>query len=157
MAFCANCGSEVNGSFCGKCGMAVGATVPPPNAGFAGSNTSPSAAGLTDNVAAALSYVLGIVSAILFLAIAPYNQNPLVRFHAWQSLLLSAGSIAVFMAFGFFGVLLPFVGFLLLLLEIPLAFGLFGLWLFLIWKTFSNERIVLPFIGPLAEQQAGMR
>jgi uncharacterized membrane protein len=86
MAFCPSCGTQVEGRYCGKCGAVVdaGATptgpVPPIAAG---------AAGLTDNVASALCYVLGFVTGIIFLVLAPYNQNRAIRFHAFQSIFLS--------------------------------------------------------------------
>ncbi len=45
-----------------------------------------SAPGLTENVASALCYALGWITGIVFLVLAPYNQNRTVRFHAWQSI-----------------------------------------------------------------------
>jgi len=84
MAFCASCGAPVEGKFCAKCGAPMGAAVPPP-----GAAPGVAAAGMTDNAASALCYVLGLITGILFLVLAPYNQNKTIRFHAFQSIFLS--------------------------------------------------------------------
>jgi hypothetical protein len=80
MPFCSNCGAEVQGNFCAKCGAPMagpaGGTAPPPPPPV------PTATGLTDNVAAALCYLLGLLTGILFLVLAPYSQNRTIRFHA---------------------------------------------------------------------------
>lgn len=113
---------------------------------------------MTDNVAAALCYLLGLVSGVLFLVLAPYNQNRAIRFHAFQSIFLHVGSIAVFIGLMILtGILhfIPFVGTLLGLVLYPLVgLGLFVLWLMLMYKAYNNERWVLPIIGELAEKQA---
>ncbi|MEQ1884557.1 MAG: hypothetical protein ABL967_05800 [Bryobacteraceae bacterium] len=116
------------------------------------------APGMTDNVAAALCYVLGLVTGILFLVLAPYNQNKNIRFHAFQSIFLHVGSIAVFIALMVCtGILrlIPFLGVLISAILYPIvAFGFFILWLVLMYKAYNNERWVLPVIGDLAEKQA---
>src|SRR5580692_11390896 len=43
--------------------------------------------GLSDTAASGLAYIT-IVPAIIFLVVAPYNQNATIRFHAWQSIFL---------------------------------------------------------------------
>jgi uncharacterized membrane protein len=43
---------------------------------------------------------------------------------------------------------------LTLLLSMLLSFGGLLLWLFMMWKTYQNEKVVLPIVGPLAEKQA---
>ena len=53
--------------------------------------SEPNQTGLTDNAAGAVAYIT-IVPAIVFLVIPPYNTNPYVRFHAWQSIFLNHGS-----------------------------------------------------------------
>ncbi|MEQ1945656.1 MAG: hypothetical protein ABL995_00600 [Bryobacteraceae bacterium] len=116
------------------------------------------APGMADNVAAALCYVLGLVTGILFLVLAPYNQNKNIRFHAFQSIFLHVGSIAVFIALMVCtGILrlIPFLGVMISAILYPLvAFGFFILWLALMYKAYNNERWVLPVIGELAEKQA---
>src|ERR1051326_2215582 len=81
MAFCPNCGAAVEGRYCAKCGTAVDAKVDPVPTPVV--NTAPvSAAGLPENTAAALCYLLGFVTGIIFLVLEPYNKNKLIRFHA---------------------------------------------------------------------------
>src|SRR4051794_23372489 len=96
MPFCASCGSPVEGTFCAKCGARVDAAVPV--SGPMASSTA--AGGMADNVAAALCYVLGLITGIVFLVLAPYNRNPAIRFHAFQSIFLSVAWIAIRIALG---------------------------------------------------------
>lgn len=110
--------------------------------------------GLTENVASALCYSLGLITGILFLVLAPYNQNPKIRFHAFQSIFYTIAFIAVRMVFWMIalvsgGWLLVFPVFMLL------GLGFFVLWLVLIIKAYQDQKLVLPIIGPLAQQQAG--
>jgi uncharacterized membrane protein len=48
--------------------------------------------GVSENTIAALSYVT-LIPALVFLAIAPYNRSAYVRFHAWQSIVLSVRGV----------------------------------------------------------------
>ena len=160
MAFCTNCGSEVQGRFCAKCG----AQMDPAGAQSASSQTPPAAQigaaapGLTENMACALCYLVGLITGILFLVLQPYSQNRTVRFHAFQSIFLHVGAIAVFLGVALATAILrliPFVGVLLSFVLYPLiSLGFFVLWIMLMYKAYNNERWVLPIIGPLAEKQA---
>ncbi len=175
MAFCANCGAEVQGRFCAKCGApapAPGAAPspsasapppPPPPAASpfpaaAGPAPTAQAAGLEENLACALCYVLGLLTGILFLVLAPYNQNRLIRFHAFQSIFLNIAWIAIYIVLSIVGIALfsiPFLGAMLsIVLHLAAFLGFFILWLMLMYKAYNRERWVLPFIGPLAEKQA---
>jgi uncharacterized membrane protein len=172
MAFCANCGAEVQGRFCAKCGApapAAGASAgaappppqPPPASPFpaaAGPAPAAQAAGLEENLACALCYVLGLLTGILFLVLAPYNQNRLIRFHAFQSIFLNIAWIAIYIVLSIVGIALfsiPFLGAMLsIVLHLAAFLGFFILWLMLMYKAYNRERWVLPFIGPLAEKQA---
>jgi uncharacterized membrane protein len=163
MPFCASCGSQVDGRFCPKCGASVdaaggaGPAAAPPSAPNPGGAPYAAAtpAGLTDNVAGALCYALGLVTGILFLVLAPYNQNREIRFHAFQSIFYSVFAIALGFVFGFMAILSG--GWTLFLLPIfwLIRIGLFVLWLVLIIKAYQGQKLVLPIIGPLAQQQAG--
>jgi len=172
MAFCANCGAEVQGRFCAKCGApapAAGASAgaappppqPPPASPFpaaAGPAPAAQAAGLEENLACALCYVLGLLTGILFLVLSPYNQNRLIRFHAFQSIFLNIAWIAIYIVLSIVGIALfsiPFLGAMLsIVLHLAAFLGFFILWLMLMYKAYNRERWVLPFIGPLAEKQA---
>ncbi len=180
MAFCANCGAEVQGRFCAKCGSPVSAGTgpaasappqptfqPPPEQPYTSGQqqgyTAPppagiQAGGLTDNMAAALCYLLGLITGILFLVLAPYNQNRLIRFHAFQSIFVNLAYIAALIVLGVLtGILhlIPIFGVMLSFVLYPIV-GLcfFVLWLVLMYKAYNGERWVLPVIGPLAEKQA---
>jgi uncharacterized membrane protein len=185
MAFCANCGAEVQGRFCAKCGSPVGAGAgpaasappppppspssfqpPPPEQPYVSEQQSytvppaagPQLGGLTDNMAAALCYVLGLITGILFLVLAPYNQNRLIRFHAFQSIFVNLAYVAALIVLGVLtGVLrlIPFLGGMLTVALYPIiALCFLVLWLVLMYKAYNGERWVLPVVGPLAEKQA---
>jgi uncharacterized membrane protein len=145
MPFCANCGVAVEGQFCARCGAPIGGGLPPvPPPG--------SAAGLTDNAAAALCYVAGAVTGIVFLVLAPYNQNRLIRFHAFQSIFLT---VAWILFWTLANIVFSILGVFRLFMLSPLI-GLAGfiLWIYLIASAYQGKKVVLPFIGPLAAQQA---
>jgi uncharacterized membrane protein len=126
--------------------------------GYAPQPAGAQASGLTDNMACALCYVLGLLTGILFLVLAPYNQNRLIRFHAFQSIFVNLGIwVAFFVLFMVtsFMHLIPFVGVLIdFALYFIVGIGSFVLWLLLMYKAYNGERWVLPIVGPLAEKQA---
>jgi uncharacterized membrane protein len=151
MAFCPNCGSNVEGRFCAKCGTAVegqGPGAAPPM----GSSTS---TGLTDNVASALCYLVGFITGILFLVLEPYNRNRQIRFHAFQSIFFNAAAIALSITLTIVTMILPwFMGAMISLLSLVLWLGIIGVWIYVMVKAYNNQKVVLPIIGPLAEKQA---
>jgi len=149
MPFCPSCGASVEGRFCAKCGTAVGAATP---ASAGPGAPPPASAGLTDNMASALCYVLGLITGILFLVLAPYNQNKTIRFHAFQSIFLHVAMIAIYIVLGILvRMMLGFVGLMLFPL---LGLVVFVLWIYLIISAYQGKQVVLPLIGPLAQQQA---
>jgi uncharacterized membrane protein len=171
MAFCPSCGTSVDGRFCPKCGTAVGEaaaagatagtnippqTAPPQYAPSAGAVAS--APGMTENMASALCYALGLVTGIVFLVLAPYNQNRNIKFHAFQSIFLHLGLIVCYVVLTIVSIMLhgiPIVGALMgVLLSLILGLGSLLLWLFMLFKTYNGEKIVLPVIGDLAQKQA---
>jgi len=110
--------------------------------------------GLSDNTVAAIAYIT-FAPAICFLILPRYNGRPYVRFHAWQSLLLT---LVVFL-----------VSFLLTFLAVPaLIFGayssiwLWGLvwsgwvivWVFCAISALNGKSFKLPLLGGLAEREA---
>ena len=163
MAFCPNCGAQVTGTFCPNCGTAVAgagagtgsAANPNPGAGYAPPPAGVQAGGLSVNAASALCYLFGLVTGVIFLVIAPYNQNKTVRFHAFQSIFFNLGVIVFYILWGiisfFIAVITHGFGFLLY----PL-FGLaiFIIWLYLMYAAYNNKMVKLPLIGDLAAKQA---
>jgi uncharacterized membrane protein len=160
MAFCASCGASVEGKFCAKCGTPLAAGTPPP-AGAAPSSSAPpqAASGMSQNVAAALTYVLGLITGIIFLVLEPYNRDRLVRFHAFQSIFFNVAVIGVYIVLmivgSILGAVIPFVGAALIgVLSLVVWLGSIVLWVVLIIKAYGGTKLVLPVIGPLAEKQA---
>ena len=113
---------------------------------------------MEENVVCALCYLLFVLTGIIFLVMAPYNQNKLVRFHAFQSIFTWVALMGLWIAMIFVHfvlVLVPVVGPLLnTLIYLILGLGGTGIWLFLMYKAYNKEKFILPVIGPLAEQQA---
>src|ERR1035438_10376515 len=133
MAFCATCGSPVEGQFCAKCGGRVAA------ASSAASGPTMQASGaMADNVASALCYLLGLITGIIFLVLAPYNKNPVVRFHAFQSIFMNVACIVASIVLN---IVLAMMHLWALTPLISLAF--FGLWIYLLVMAYQGKTIVL--------------
>jgi len=94
---------------------------------------------MEENVASALSYVLGWVTGLIFFLLE--KDNKVVRFHAMQS-------IVVFGTINVAAIVLVFIWIIGQLLGL-LAFGL---WIFLIIKAYQGGMYKLPIAGDLAEK-----
>jgi uncharacterized membrane protein len=153
MAFCPNCGSQVEGRFCAKCGAQVADTapgaMPPPPPPSSGS------VGMTDNVASALCYLLGFITGILFLVLEPYSRNRNVRFHAFQSIFFNVAVVVLSIVLTIISLILPwFMAAVISLISLILWLGIVGVWIYLMFKAYNNQKVVLPVVGPMAEKQA---
>jgi uncharacterized membrane protein len=105
---------------------------------------------------AALTYLLGFVTGIIFLYLEPYNQDEFVRFHARQSIGFSVAVFAINVILGVFIAVLPHpLGALLSFVQgiFDLAAAVF--WLFLMYKAYSGERYRIPELANLIDQVAG--
>ena|SRR5437899_7865109 len=159
MPFCANCGASVEGQFCGSCGQPSGVApsgaAPPPQSTPA---VAPASAGLTDNVAGLLCYIAGFITGILFLVLAPYNQNKFIRFHAFQSIFLCVAWVAVVIVERIISLIVLNISIALLamlsLIWMLVGLAFFALWIVLMVKAYQGQRWKLPIIGDLAEKQA---
>jgi len=114
---------------------------------------------MADNVAGLLCYILGLITGILFLVLAPYNQNKTVRFHAFQYIFFNIAWIALFIVGGIVGGILtaalPLIGSMLWgLISFVLWIAGLVIWIILMVKAYSGQKWVLPIVGPLAEKQA---
>ena len=97
--------------------------------------------GLDENIASALTYVLGFVTGIIFILVE--KENKTVRFHAMQSIIVFLGLFVVFVVISF----IPFINmlaFVIMLVELVL-------WLVLIIKAYQGEKFKLPVVGDMAE------
>ncbi|MBC8165032.1 MAG: DUF4870 domain-containing protein [Bryobacteraceae bacterium] len=167
MAFCSNCGASVEGAFCVRCGTqaapasAAGSHPPQSNPGYTPGYTTgsvppdPSAAGLTDNVAGALCYAVGLITGIIFLVLAPYNQSKFVRFHAFQAIFFHCAFIGTYIVETMVFIALPYgVQVIASLLWMVIWLGTLALWILLMIKAYQGEVFKLPVIGDLAAKQA---
>ena len=120
--------------------------------------TERSSTGLDGNIAAALSYLFGLISGILFFVIE--TESRFVKFHALQSMMVSVAVMVVYIGYSIVFLILgrlPFLGWLAALaggfgfLLMMLAFV--ALWVYCMVKAFNGERFKLPYLGELAEQQ----
>jgi len=106
--------------------------------------SSATSTGLQENVAALLSYLLGLITGIIFLVIE--KENRFVRFHAFQSVFVSVALIIINTVL----LWIPILGWALSVLMGPLSLIL---WLLLMYKAYKGEYFKLPVVGNLAEQQ----
>ena len=151
MSFCQTCGAAfpAGASFCPTCSKSQAAVLPAANAG------------LQANTAAALAYLAGIITGILFLVIDPYKSDRFVRFHAFQSIFFNVVWIALWIAWSIVGLVLGAVtkG-LFFILQVPidlvLMVGGFALWAFLMYSAYQGKTTRLPVVGALAAKQAGI-
>ncbi len=152
MAYCTRCGEWMEAQFCPKCGAQAGGAS---GAGAAGS----AAAGLGVNAASALCYLFGFVTGVLFLVLAPYNRDRVVRFHAMQSIFLSVAAAVlravVRIVSGMLMTVSPALGAPMVMLNAAIGLGVLGLFLYLMWQSYQGKKVVLPVIGELAARQAG--
>lgn len=113
-----------------------------------------SSTGLAANVAGAVAYVIGPVTGIAFFFIEKENQ--FVRFHAAQSITVSAILIAASIALSIVSAVLAVVPILgwIVALALSAGFGLasFALWLVLMYKAYSGQEWEVPVAGPLARK-----
>ena len=111
----------------------------------ANSGSGDSSTGLQSNLGGLLCYLVGFISAVIFVAIE--KRDGYVRFHAFQSLATFGGLFALNFVAGF----VPVIGAMISLVLAPV--GLI-LWLLLMIKAYQGERYKLPVVGDWAEQQA---
>ena len=105
-------------------------------------HTEKTSSGFDANVAAALSYLVGFVTGIIFLLTE--KENRFVRFHAMQSTLLFVGLVLINVVLN----IIPLLGFLMsLFLLLPLSAVL---WLLMMFKAYQGEEFKLPLVGQMA-------
>lgn len=110
-------------------------------------------AGLSENATCGLAYVT-FIPAIIFLATAPYNQNPKVRFHSWQSICLAIGWVAVWVCITVVG-MIPGLNLLDIILAPLVSLAFFVLWLIVMINAFMGKTIKVPIAAGFAAKQSG--
>ena len=103
--------------------------------------------GMSPKAAAALAYLLGIITGIVFMLME--RENKFVKFHAVQSIGFSIAYAVILLTVGF----LPGIG--------GLAEGLVQIagcvvWITLMVKACKGRWFRLPVIGDVAAKQAGL-
>ena len=112
--------------------------------------------GLDQNVAGLLCYLplccVGFVFSIVEVIVE--KQSRLVKFHAFQSLLVHAGSLVLWIALTILTLILSLIATALSVLGTLLFFvyfiGLLGLVIFMMVKAYNGEEYSLPTLGDLA-------
>jgi uncharacterized membrane protein len=157
MAFCKACGQDAgDASFCPKCGAAQGASlggaqsaaVAAPGATAADYPT----AGMEENIAGFLCYLVGWITGLIFLLI---DKRPFVRFHGAQSIAFNISIFPIWIALWIVWLIIahiPIVGLLGLIIFPVFGLAVFVAWIFLMYKAFSHEKFKLPIIGDIVEK-----
>lgn len=99
--------------------------------------------GIQANVAALLSYLLGVITGVIFYLIE--KENKFVRFHAIQSSITFGALLVLGIVLGF----LPVIGVMFMPI---LGIAEIILWIFLMIKAYQGEKFKLPVVGDMAEK-----
>jgi uncharacterized membrane protein len=112
------------------------------------------ATGLSENAAGAIAYIT-FIPAIVFLVMPPYNTNPNVRFHSWQSIFFSIAAFVISVGLTMVTMIGSFfVGAFMGIIHLLVMLALFLIWIVCVVQAVNGKRFKLPLIGALAEQQA---
>lgn len=111
-------------------------------------------AGLSENATSALAYIT-FIPAIIFLAIAPYNQSAKVRFHCWQSIFLGIAAVVVDVLWRIL-IFVPVLGVVITPLFLIVWLGFFVLWLIIVINALNGKMFKVPVIAAFAAKQAGL-
>ncbi|HTY54751.1 MAG TPA: DUF4870 domain-containing protein [Candidatus Binataceae bacterium] len=110
---------------------------------------------LTDkssNVIAALTYLLGVVTGVIFLYLEPYDRDEYVRFHARQSIAFSVAWFALNIIAGVFIAVLPGpLSAILFLFERLLNIAFAVAWIYLMYQAYIGNRFRLPVLADWVE------
>jgi uncharacterized membrane protein len=105
-------------------------------------HTEKTSTGLDANLAAALSYLVGFVTGIIFLVVE--KESRFVRFHAMQSTLVFAGIVVIDILLN----IVPILGALVVVFLVIPASAV--LWLVLMFKAYQGDEFKLPVVGQIA-------
>jgi uncharacterized membrane protein len=102
--------------------------------------------GMTENMEGLLCYVFGWLSGIIFFVVE--KDNKFVKFHAMQSIIFTLGLMIANIVLG----IIPVIGWTVALI---LNLVCLVVWIILMIKAYKGEKYKLPYIGDMAEKQAG--
>jgi uncharacterized membrane protein len=146
----------MEGKYCVRCGaMAEMDPEPPQRASF-----SSAGANLEKNLVAALCYLVGFVTGLVFLWLSPYRNEREIRFHAFQSILFSVAYFVLYAVVTIAALVLSVLSlglgaFVSTSLHLAVNVVFLVAWLYLMWKAYRAERVMLPVIGKMADEIAG--
>ena len=110
--------------------------------------------GIASNLAGALAYLLGPITGVFFLVTA--GQDRFIRFHAMQSLVVSAALFAANLLLMVLDSVLAFVPVLGWAVGFALTIGLgivaFVLWLVLMYRAYHGSEWQVPVLGAYARR-----
>ncbi len=112
--------------------------------------------GIDPNLAGLLSYLVGIICPILFIAME--KDNKYIRFHAMQALFLQLGMFVLWVAVIVISTVLSFMGPLAILgcllypIMMVVGIGYMVVAIMMMIKAFQGEYYKLPVIGDMAEK-----
>lgn len=122
--------------------------------------------GLDENVVGALSYVFGFVSGLIVYLLE--RDNPFARFHAAQSIALTGAFAVLYIALSVFGTTVTaitytstsafivgsLVSLVIGLVWLGITLGGFGLWVYLIVRTYQGNTPRVPVVASIADRLA---
>ncbi|MFZ0889239.1 MAG: DUF4870 domain-containing protein [Candidatus Binataceae bacterium] len=101
---------------------------------------------------AALSYLLGFVTGIIFLYLEPYDKDEYIRFHARQSIAFSVAWFAANVILSVAAAVLRPLGPVINGLEDLVNLGFFIVWLLLMYKAYTGEKYRLPVLSDWVDE-----
>jgi uncharacterized membrane protein len=120
---------------------------PPPPTGSTNLGMAPNVGGLLCYVPCCIGLIFSIVVAIV------EKQSRFLRFHAFQSLLLNAALIVLWVGLTILGFVLGAIhmGLLMLPIQALVVLAVLGLHVLLMVKAYNNEQYELPTLGAMAK------
>lgn len=119
-------------------------------------STQETETGLDENVASALSYVLGFLTGIIIYLLE--TENDRVRFHAAQSMVVFGGIFVVTLGLQFLQTIVSFMDFIGVFLGALLGLASFVIWVvaFVIWvyllvRTYQGSDPRIPVAAGIAD------
>lgn len=103
----------------------------------------PASKKINENAASSLAYLAGFVSGIIVLVIE--KENPVVRFHALQSIYFSLVFLIVFSSSS----LVPVIGWIFGAVLAPIGLVM---WIILMLSAFNGKKIKIMYIGGFVEK-----
>ena len=172
MSACQSCGAALAADtrFCQSCGsptglrtdVSVSAIESPAGVAVISPSGEKGSRTMDTNLVAALTYLAGFITGIIFLVLDPYKSNSFVRFHAFQSIFFNVAWIAFWIIWMILSaVLTPLTAGIFGLIALPLmllsTLAGFGIWIFLMYQAYQQQLFKLPIVGKFAAEHAGVR